>query len=413
MTINNDRTLRAILEKVELLTGERSDGSRRAVLISELNGLIQDLSDQNAVVKKSITALESQIGASSASLTQELMTLASNNTALAQAITTLKTSIAGNLAEIQDTKRAIATSDMALAEQLQTLSSKIGGNTAQIVEEKRTRATQDTALAQSITTLTSTVNGHTSSISTLQSTTANMSGALSATWAMTMTLDSSTGGMKLTGVKKADDSGATFNLILDTNVTINGSLVVHGTITTDQYGNGPIANNAVSSSGYGTGTGSATTRVTVRPNSRVQIIAVAKASTTTQSKRWYSTNFNAAAPQHLSGSSWVSGYPDPPSTAVSSLGSITITKPDGNETADIIGAYNGSSSDTYLGVFSYIGVSPRNEFGYDRNYNVQVYATTAITNYFNNTANPVTFDFSLSASGVNTTVSIYVVELSK
>lgn len=424
MTINNDRTLRAILEKVELLTGERSDGSRRAVLISELNGLIQDLSDQSAVVKKSITALESQMGASSASLTQELMTLASNNTALAQAITTLKASISGNLAEIQDTKRAIALTDMALAEQLQTLSSKIGGNTAQIVEEKRTRVTQDEALAQSITSLsatvtsnnntltsaiqteqtarangdaanassitslTSTVIGHTSSITSLQSTTANISGALSATWAMTMVLDSATGGMKLTGVKKADGSGATFNLVIDSNVTINGNLLVQGTVTT-----GKISDNAVTSSGFASGTGTSSSpqsvTVTVRAGARVQILGTFGVSAGTTVSSW--TTYN--------------GAPDDPSPPVKSAGNLSIVTPSGTTNYPIVGYYKGTHNDVQTGGYVSDGTSV---VFYDRYYDWQFFGATGVLFYRNTTSSDQTITFSAysAASGANTTISV-------
>lgn len=232
MTANIDRDLRAIREKIELLTGERSEGSRRAVLLSEWNGLIQNLADQNAVIQKRLTELSSQIGDSSSSLTQELMTLASQTTALAQTVTTLKTVLAGSVAEIQDTRRAVSLGDMALAENIQQLSSSIGGNTAQIVEEKLTRANETSALSQSLSTLSATVGNNSASITTLQNATANIDGALSVLWSVQGYIDGVTGGLRLTGVRKADGSGTYYNLIIDANTTINGNLLVNGSVVT-------------------------------------------------------------------------------------------------------------------------------------------------------------------------------------
>lgn len=283
MTVNTDKDLRAIREKIELLTGERSEGSRRAILLAEWNGLIQTMADQNASIQKRLTELSSQMGDSSASLTQELMTLASETTALAQAVSVLKTSLASSVAEIQDTRRAVSLGDMALAENIQQLSSTIGGNTAQIIEEKRTRTTADDALAQSISTLSATVtagdnalsaqiqaeqtarangdaanassitslsatvNGNSAAITTLQQATADIDSALSVLWSVQGTIDGVTGGLRLTGIKKADGTGAAYNLIIDANTTINGNLLVSGTVITDAAANNAFTEGVGSS----------------------------------------------------------------------------------------------------------------------------------------------------------------------
>ena len=168
MATNDERTLRNILEKVELLTGERSDGSRRAVLISELNGLIQDLSDQNAEVKKSVTELTAQFNASTASFREEILVRADENSALSQIITTLKAQIGENIAEIQETRRALATKTMAMAEKISTLSAQVGDARANIIEESRVRVTEDTALAERITELTASVGDNSSAITEIQ-----------------------------------------------------------------------------------------------------------------------------------------------------------------------------------------------------------------------------------------------------
>lgn len=147
MAIGDDAKLRSILEKVELLTGERSKGSRRAVLISELDGLIQDLSDQNASIKKSVKELEAQFNSNSAYFNEEILVRADENSALTQVITTLKAVVEKNEAQIQETRRALATKTMSLAEHISTLSAQVGDSRANISEEKRVRASNDDAEA--------------------------------------------------------------------------------------------------------------------------------------------------------------------------------------------------------------------------------------------------------------------------
>ena len=153
MATNDERTLRNVLEKLELLTGERSDGSRRAVLISELNGLIQTLSDENAAVKKSVRELAVEFAASSALFKEEILVRADENSALAQIITTLKAQVGENIAKIEDTKRALATKTMAMAEHISSLSAQVGSAEASIVEERRVRVTEQSATAERFLTI--------------------------------------------------------------------------------------------------------------------------------------------------------------------------------------------------------------------------------------------------------------------
>lgn len=147
MAIGDDARLRGILEKVELLTGERSDGSRRAVLISELQGLSQDLSDQYAAIKKSVRELAVEFAQSSASFKEEITVRADENSALAEIVTTLKAKINDNEAAIQDTKRALATKTMALAEHVSSLSAQVGDARANITNIQTVYASDQTVLA--------------------------------------------------------------------------------------------------------------------------------------------------------------------------------------------------------------------------------------------------------------------------
>lgn len=217
----------------------------------------------------------------------------------------------------------------------------------------------------------------------------------------------------IVGTKIADGAITTQKIAAN---AITANLINAETITADKIvaksiTSGVIADNAVTTSGFATGNGSCSTTVTVRPGSRVQIIAVTKAALTVQQKEWYSTNDNGNNPQSFYDNQWNASHPPAPSTAVNSLGNLTINTPAGNEEAAILGGYNGSASDT-LRPGKYF-IRGRFEFGYYRNFNILAYATTAITSYLNNTNSPITHTFSASAAGVNTTVTLYVIELAK
>lgn len=140
MADNVDRALRNIQEKLELLTGERSDGSRRAVLISELNGLTQDLSDATVSLKKIITSIEAKFNGNIASITDELLVRADEASALAQKITTLSAEVGDNKALVQETRRALATKTMAMAESLSTISASFNSSSAEIINFKKVYA---------------------------------------------------------------------------------------------------------------------------------------------------------------------------------------------------------------------------------------------------------------------------------
>ncbi len=151
MAIGDDARLRGILEKIELLTGERSDGSRRAVLISELQGLSQDLSDQYAEIKISVRELAVEFAQSSASFKEEITVRADENSALAEIVTTLKAKINNNEAQIQDTKRALATKTMAMAEHVSSLSAQVGDARANITNIQTVYASDKLVLASDLT----------------------------------------------------------------------------------------------------------------------------------------------------------------------------------------------------------------------------------------------------------------------
>ena len=294
--LDNNKALRDVLEKLELLTGERAKGNRRAVLIGELNDIINNFDDQNASVKRLLRELEVQLGNASASFTEQILVRADETSALAQIIQTLRAQIGNNVAEIEDVRRALATTEMAMAEHVTTMTASVNSNSASIVEESRVRATADEAVAQQfttlsatvvqnyntlnamitteataratgdqananqITTLTATVNNQSAQIVTATSALAQLNGKMSAEWYVAVTLAGApAGGIRLTGIKNLDGT-ITKDLYIDANTHINGNLIVDGTINVTSGGS-PIANDAISGVGLGSGSGNATAYV--------------------------------------------------------------------------------------------------------------------------------------------------------
>lgn len=192
--------------------------------------------------------------------------------------------------------------------------------------------------------------------------------------------------------------------------TITADKIVAKTITTDV-----IADSAVSSSGFASASGSCNTTVTVRPGSRVQVIGVVKSSSSYTSITWAPVGNNINNGTYVWNSStlkWevkkLSDYT--PESTVSSKAKLRLTTPSGDDDTDILGAYNGSNNDVQTGAQTINGVLCAT---FERRYTTMMYATTAITSYYNNTSSPVTFAFKAQAITSGATVYLYVIELAK
>lgn len=190
--------------------------------------------------------------------------------------------------------------------------------------------------------------------------------------------------------------------------TITADKIVAKTITTDV-----IADSAVSSSGFASASGSCNTTVTVRPGSRVQVIGVVKSSSSYTSITWAPVGNNINNGTYVfTGGSWqvknLSNYT--PSSTVSAKATLRLTTPSGYDDTDILGAYNGSNNDVQTGAQTINGVLC---VTFERRYTTMMYATTAITSYYNNTSSPVTFAFNAQAITSGATVYLYVIELAK
>lgn len=207
--------------------------------ITNLQTAAADASTATATQLQTLTAkVDTNLGSTNAAISNEQKARATADSALASKISTLTAQ-----AEFSDSKlqasitsetSARVTAISAEATSRQALQATVTNNfntlNSAITTEATTRATADTTNANSITSLTSTVNGQSANITTLTSTTASITGALSAQWAVQGTIDGVTGGLRLTGLKKSDGTGAVYNLIIDANTRINGDLLVTGTV---------------------------------------------------------------------------------------------------------------------------------------------------------------------------------------
>ncbi len=215
--------------------------------------LVETIETLSAQFEASDTNTQGQI--------QNLQTaLADAESSTASKLTTLEAKVdsgdSTNLALIKDEARTRSTSVGSLASKVSALeaSVKVGQaeSRALVKQETQARADAVSAEASSRQTLEATVNGHTSSITTLTSTTADINGTLSAQWAVQGNIDGSVGGLRLTGVKKADGTGALYNLIIDANTKINGDLIVSGTVSASHIATIPGSKIGTGSDGVNT-----------------------------------------------------------------------------------------------------------------------------------------------------------------
>lgn len=121
---------------------------------------------------------------------------------------------------------ATASSITSLTSRADNIDDAIGDIQSAITVESDTRADQDSALASQITTVSTTVAGHTSTLAVQQ---ASING-MSLQYSIVGTIDGVTGGIIFQGLKKNDGSPANFLTIFNSNVVINGNLIVTGTV---------------------------------------------------------------------------------------------------------------------------------------------------------------------------------------
>lgn len=236
------------------------------------------------------------------------------SSALVEVIETLDSKVnvnnTTNQASINNIQKAFADSESATATKLTALEAKVDSgdatNQALIVNEAKTRATKLDALSSQVSALGASIKttqsdsralvkteqqaradalsseansrvalqsfvgwdggSYSSSIVQTMGTKVSKTDGASYEWSVKGTIDGTTGGLRLQGAKRLNPTTGvletTTDLIIDANTTINGSLVVNGTITGTKIGTGSngvatgnIVDNAVSGIASGTSPG--------------------------------------------------------------------------------------------------------------------------------------------------------------
>jgi hypothetical protein len=173
----------------------------------------------------------------SADIKIETTARVTSDSALAQQITTLEATVNNDInAKITAETTARTTADTALANQITALQVSVGTDiSARLAAEATTRAQADQALSQQITTVEANVTNNLSAkLTQTTQAVADINGNLATKWAIEGTINGTTGKLEFSGVKKADGTGAQFGLFIGANTTINGSLLVQGSITADK-----------------------------------------------------------------------------------------------------------------------------------------------------------------------------------
>lgn len=191
-------------------------GNSTTGLVKDVDDLQVTVGDANSGLVNTTTVLVNTVGNNSSGLVQQVNSLNSKvgdvNSGLVRDVSTLSTKVGDN--------------SSGLVKDVTTLSTTVGNNSSGLVRDVTVLTNQvgdsTTGLVKDVTTLTTTVNGNTASITTLNQSVAG----LSATWGVEATVAGQpAGSIKLTGFKKGDGSVAS-TLVIDSNVTINGDLLV-------------------------------------------------------------------------------------------------------------------------------------------------------------------------------------------
>jgi hypothetical protein len=193
--------------------------------------------------------------------TQAISTLNTATTSQASSITALQTTVgnssSGIIRDLNAVTATVGDSTSGLVRDLNVLSTTVTNSnaslSASISSEATARASGDTALGSRIDTVSATVNGHTASIGTLQTVQANTSGALSAQWALVGSLGGPSNNIvSITGVRLADGTTLPYQVnFSNSNVTIDGNLVVSGSINGSKISNGAISSSLIASGAVG------------------------------------------------------------------------------------------------------------------------------------------------------------------
>ena len=260
--ITDEQTARAsadgvLAQRTSVVEAEiRNARAGQASLSARLTQIDTALANGDSALSQRITNLDAAYKAAdttlNASITQVDQARVSGDTALASRATALEAEVtnarsgaASLAARLTTLNQARIDGDNALSSSLSTLQAEVtnarngqGTLSAYLSVLNQARIDGDNSLSSSLSSLQTTVNGNTANISQLISST----DGLKLKYGLVGSINGVTGGFVLTGVGK-NDGTATYNLEINSNVTINGNLIVSGTVTNTQ-----LAANAVSRS---------------------------------------------------------------------------------------------------------------------------------------------------------------------
>lgn len=239
-------------------SGTNSNQIATTAFVTRITGLItQEVIDRKNADQNVITQLTLLVASSSntlnnitASISTEQTVRASGDAANATSITNLTATFNSSISTINTTLNTLSTSVDTLSSSVSTYTSTFNSNIASLTNTVNTIASNDTAQSTAITNLTSTLNGQSASIAS------NLTAidGLSATWSIQASINNTTGGLEFTGIRKADGTGAYYNLEINSNVVINGDAVINGTITANELANNSVSNilyaRAAKNTGY-------------------------------------------------------------------------------------------------------------------------------------------------------------------
>jgi hypothetical protein len=179
--------------------------------------------DGDNALATSLSALTSTVAGNTAAISTEASTRASADSALSSSISALTSTVAGNTAAISSEASTRAAADSALSSSISALTATVSGNTAAITAEATARAAADSTFTSQISTLTSDYGGLSATVSTQASTLSGISGALSASWGVTVDVNGRVAGLKLQTVGGAGTTTSYFDVTADKFRVFNGT----------------------------------------------------------------------------------------------------------------------------------------------------------------------------------------------
>jgi hypothetical protein len=237
------------LAKIAKEQTERTDGD--TAIAGQLTTIRAEVGDNKALITTETTARASgdtvladridklvvlSNNGAAVAIDAETQARITADTALGVRIDAIKADAFQNSADIKTEETARVTGDTALAQQITALQASVGTDiSARLTAEATTRAAADQALSQQITTVEANVTNNLSAkLTQTTQAVADINGNLATKWAIEGTINGTTGKLEFSGVKKADGTGASFGLFIGANTTINGALLVQGSITADK-----------------------------------------------------------------------------------------------------------------------------------------------------------------------------------